>query len=62
MDIPMVVGVQCMGNKLMVACGQYSGDDLDTKAIHLSQRKMKKRQQTGIKPMAAGTQYTGLRS
>ena len=58
MDIPMVVGVQRTRNKLMAAWTQYSSDDLDTKAIHLSQRKMAKRQRTGIRSMAAGTQHT----
>ena len=47
-------GVQQMRNRSMVACTQYSGDDLDTKAIHLSQQKMTKRQRTENKSMTVG--------
>ena len=48
----------------MAACTWYSGDDLDTGAIHPFQRKMTKRQQTGIKPIATGTKHvnSGLRA
>ena len=56
MDIPMSMGVQQTGDRPMAACTRYSGDDLDTEAIHPSQRKMTKRQQTGIRSMVAGTQ------
>ena len=34
MDILMVVGVQQAGDRLMVACTRYSGDNLDTGAIY----------------------------
>ena len=34
--------------------------DHDIEAIHPSQRKMMKRQRTGIRPMAAGTQHAGF--
>ena len=56
-DISMVVGVRQMGNRPMAACTQYLGHDLDTKAIHPSQRKMTKRQQTRITLMASGTRH-----
>ena len=42
----------------MAACTRYSGDDLDTGAIHYPyQQKMTKRQWTGIRLMAIGTQH-----
>ena len=44
----------------MAACTRYSGDDLDTRAIHPSQRKRTKRQQMGIRLMATGTQNVDL--
>ena len=56
-DIPMVVGVQKMGDRPVAACTRYSGDDLDIEAIHPSQQKMTKRQQTGNKPVAAGSRH-----
>ena len=56
-DVSIAMVVQWTGNRPMVACTQYSGDDLDTKAIHPSQGKMKKMQRTGIRPMVVGTQY-----
>ena len=54
-DIPMVVGVQQIEDRSLAACIRYSGDDLDIKAIHLSQQKMTKKQQIGNRPMATGT-------
>ena len=56
-DILMAMGVQWRGNRLMAACTHYSGDDLDTKAIHPSQQKMTKRQHVGIRLMVAGTRH-----
>ena len=48
----------------MAVCTRYLGADLDTGAIHPSQWKMTKRQQTGNIPIAAGTQCSdfGLRA
>ena len=57
MNVPMVVGVQWTKDRPMAACTQYSGEDLDTRATYPSQRKMTKKQQTGIRPMAACTQH-----
>ena len=54
-NIPMTIGVQWIGNRSMAACTQYSGGDLDTKAIHPSQRKMIKRHRMGIRSMVLGT-------
>ena len=56
-DVPMAVAMQWMVDKLMAACTWYSGDDLDTMALHPSQWKMKKRQWMGIRPMAASTHH-----
>ena len=55
MNIPMAVGVQQTGDRPVVACTQYSSDDLNIEVTHPSQWKMTKRQQTGNRPMAAGT-------
>ena len=55
MDIPMAVGVQQMGDRLVAACTQYSGDDVDIEAIPPYQQKMTKRQWTGNRPMIVGT-------
>ena len=60
MDVPMVVGVQQTGDKSMATRSQYLGDNLDTRAIRPSQRKMTKRQRRGITPMAAGTWHVDL--
>ena len=54
-DVSIAMGMQRTRDRLMAACTRYLGDDLDTRAIHPSQRKMTKRQQTGIRPMAAST-------
>ena len=43
-DVSMVVGVQRMGDKPMAARTLYSGDDLDTGALHPSQWKTTKKQ------------------
>ena len=53
----MAVRVQRIRNRPMAACTKYSGDDLDTKAIHPAQWKMTKRKRTGNKPMAVDTQH-----
>ena len=45
------------GDRPVAAHTQYSGDDLDIKVIHPSQRKMTKRQQTRNKLMVADTQH-----
>ena len=45
----MAVGMKWTGDRPMAACTRYSGDDLDTGAIHPSQQKMTKRQQMGSK-------------
>ena len=52
-----------MRDNSMVTCTRCSSDDRDTEAIRPSQWKMKKRQRTGIRPMAVGTQHAnfGLR-
>ena len=42
----MAIGARCLG------------DNLGTEAIHSCQWKTKKMQQTGIRPMAIGTQQT----
>ena len=57
LDILIVVGVQQNGDKLMVACTRYSGDDLDTRAIDPSQWKMTRRRWTGVRPMAAAIRH-----
>ena len=56
MGILMAVGVQQTGDKPMATQIRYPGDDLDIRAIHPSQRKMKKRQWMGNRPMAVGSQ------
>ena len=57
-DVLMPMGMQQMGDRPMAACTRYSGDDLDTGAIHHpNQQKMTKRQWTGIILMAIGTQH-----
>ena len=43
LDILMAGGVQQTGDKLMSACTQYPGNDLNIAAIHPSQRKMTKK-------------------
>ena len=60
MDILIVVGMQQTGDRPIAACTQYLGDDLDTGAIYLSQRKTAKRQPTGIKLMAVGTRHVNF--
>ena len=57
MNFFMVVGMQQTGDRPMAVCTWYSGDDLDTWAIHPSQQKMTKRQRTRIRPMVVGTQH-----
>ena len=37
MDMLIALGVQQTRDRLMAACTQYSDDELDTGAIHLSQ-------------------------
>ena len=57
----MVVVMQRTKDRLMAACTRYSGDDLDTEAIHPSRRRTKKkRQQIRIKLMVAGTQHANF--
>ena len=51
----MAMEVQWTGNRPMATCTRYSGDELDTKAIHPSQQEMIEKQWTGIRSMAAGT-------
>ena len=56
MDIPMALGVQQMGNKLVATCTWYSGDDLDIEIVHPFQRKMIKSQRTGNISISEGLQ------
>ena len=53
-----------MGDKPMAARTLYSGDDLDTGALHPSQWKTTKKQRMGIRLKAAGTRHAdfGLRA
>ena len=57
LDFSITVRMQGTGDRPMAACTRYSGDNLDTGAIHPSQQKMTKRQPTGIRPMATGTRH-----
>ena len=56
-DISIAVGVQQTWDRPVAACTRYSGDNLDIEAIHPSQQKITKRQQTGNKPVAAGSRH-----
>ena len=49
-----MVRVQQIGDRSEATYTQYLGDDLDARAIHPSQRKLTKRQQTGNSSMNAG--------
>ena len=64
MDVLMTMGMQHIGDRQMVACTWYLGVNLDAGAIHPFLPKMAKRQRTGIRPMAVGTQHAdfGLRA
>ena len=64
MDFLMVMGMQQTRDKPMAAYTRYSGDDLNIGAIYPSQQKMTKKQQTGIRLMAAGARHadSGLRA
>ena len=63
-NFSIAMGMQQTGDRPMVACTQYSGDDLDIRAIHPSQWKTTKRQWMEIRPMAVGTRHMdfGLRA
>ena len=56
-DILIAIRVQQTGDMLIAAYTRYSGDDLDTRAIHPSQWKITKRQWTGIRPIVVGTRH-----
>ena len=55
MDIPMAVGVQQTGDRLVTTCTWYSSNDLDIEVIHSSQQKAIKRQWMENRPMIVGT-------
>ena len=56
MNIPMAVRVRQTGDRPVAACTRYLGDNLNIEITQPSQRKMIKRQRTGNRPMATGTQ------
>ena len=56
-NIPMAMRVQRTGNRPIAASTQYLGDDLDAKAIRLSQQKMTKSQPMRIRPMTTSTRH-----
>ena len=57
MDVPITVGIQRTVDRPMAASSRYSGDDLDTGAIHPSQHKMTKRQRMRFRLMVIGTRH-----
>ena len=52
----MVVGLQQIENKPVASYTWYSGDNLDIKVIHPSQKKMTKKQWTGNRLITASMQ------
>ena len=56
MDIAMAVGVQQTRDRLVATWTRYSGDNLNTRAIHPSQWKTTKRQRTRNRPMVVSAQ------
>ena len=61
-DFLMATGMQWIEDKPMAACTRYSGDDLDTRATHLIQWKMTKRQRTRVRLMATSTRHADSNS
>ena len=63
-DVPMALGMQQTEDKPMAACTRYSGDDLDTEAIHPFQWKNDKKevdrdQTDGCRYSACGPRFEG---